>query len=83
MGGAAAAGSLRPQPVALNTWGALRSGLGIDTGVEAPGDKQGGGLKVVPGGKVPAAAVVKSLPRLWTGFSATIARDVPFSALYW
>lgn len=26
---------------------------------------------------------VRSMPKLWTGFAATLARDVPFSAVYW
>jgi solute carrier family 25 protein 39/40 len=29
------------------------------------------------------AAIVRAVPRMWTGFSATLVRDVPFSALYW
>lgn len=29
------------------------------------------------------AAVLRAVPRMWTGFSATLVRDVPFSALYW
>jgi len=65
----------------MNTWGALRSGLGIDAGVGGgEGSKQALGKD---GARVTPAAVVRSLPRLWTGFSATLARDVPFSALYW
>lgn len=28
-------------------------------------------------------AVLRAVPRMWTGFSATLVRDVPFSALYW
>jgi solute carrier family 25 protein 39/40 len=27
--------------------------------------------------------VLRAVPRMWTGFSATLVRDVPFSALYW
>jgi solute carrier family 25 protein 39/40 len=27
--------------------------------------------------------VLCAVPRMWTGFSATLVRDVPFSALYW
>jgi len=27
--------------------------------------------------------LLRAVPRMWTGFSATLVRDVPFSALYW
>jgi solute carrier family 25 protein 39/40 len=27
--------------------------------------------------------VLRAVPSMWTGFSATLVRDVPFSALYW
>jgi solute carrier family 25 protein 39/40 len=30
-----------------------------------------------------AVSVLRAVPRMWTGFSATLVRDVPFSALYW
>ncbi|KAF5835972.1 mitochondrial carrier domain-containing protein [Dunaliella salina] len=70
----------------MNTWGALRSGLGIDVTASATTGGEGGSQTAGqqgPGARVPAFTVVRSLPRLWTGFGATIARDVPFSALYW
>jgi solute carrier family 25 protein 39/40 len=33
--------------------------------------------------KLRPATVLRAVPRMWTGFSATLVRDVPFSALYW
>jgi solute carrier family 25 protein 39/40 len=32
---------------------------------------------------VRAGALLRAVPRMWTGFSATLVRDVPFSAMYW
>lgn len=32
---------------------------------------------------VTAREVVRALPKLWTGVAATMARDLPFSAIYW
>lgn len=42
-------------------------------GLEQPGRPGAPGL----------GQVVRALPRLWTGLSATLARDVPFAAIYW
>lgn len=41
--------------------------------------------QTMPGSRVAqsAASLVRGLPRMWAGFGATLARDVPFSALYW
>jgi solute carrier family 25 protein 39/40 len=33
--------------------------------------------------QIKPATVLRAVPRMWTGFSATLVRDVPFSALYW
>jgi solute carrier family 25 protein 39/40 len=33
--------------------------------------------------QIKPATVIRAVPRMWTGFSATLVRDVPFSALYW
>jgi solute carrier family 25 protein 39/40 len=49
-------------------------------------DSAGGGALALAGGGAPRAARaarLRALRALWTGVGATLARDVPFSALYW
>ncbi len=58
-----------------STWQTLRSSVGA--GLPREG---GSGARTQ---QAAAWAVLRALPRLWTGLSATIARDVPFSAVYW
>ncbi|PNW81954.1 hypothetical protein CHLRE_06g267800v5 [Chlamydomonas reinhardtii] len=86
-GGAAGAGAAR------TAWGALRetlrdtaaAGAGTGTGVAA-GTATGAGAgagATGAGGAAATAALLRGMPRLWTGVVATLGRDVPFSALYW
>lgn len=68
-GGSPANGVRAGAPAAATTWEALKSSLGLE---QAPSHRSG-----------KAVHALKSVPQLWTGFAATMARDVPFSAIYW
>ena len=53
------------------------------TGAPASGAAVGAVGARLAGPAKQLVSVANSVPHLWTGFPATLVRDVPFSALYW
>lgn len=68
-------------------WSALREAVRETTAAAATGS---GGVSLSHSGAVLSVGstgvgpgVLRAVPRLWTGVTATMWRDVPFSAMYW
>jgi len=61
---------------------AAASSSGAGAGSPPPGATSRSGCSVW-GRFTPRAAAVPRVQHLWTGFAATLARDVPFTAIYW